>query len=700
MTNILPQHLADLRKSGLTDATITAAALFSETSVAKVKALLDTKAFSSRCLPCLVFPFTDAEGRNGYCRIRPDHPRQSGGKPVKYESPRGQPNQVYLPPGVPGVLEDASRELLLTEGEKKALAATQAGFPTIGLVGVFGWKAGKKETLLPALERIAWKGRHVFIVFDSDIATKPEVQDAESRLAAHLKARGAIVKVVRLPQGEPGPDGKPVKVGLDDWLVACQANGLDLPEQVRKLLDGAEEPTPPDGGKLKQAATEIDSVPEAATFIKLSEKDGVPRLRFWRGTWLLWRHGAYREVPPSEVRGELTEFLDRRFCRLTSSATSNVLDGLRAVARLAHDTEPPAWIGGNGPAWNPLDVVVCRNGMIDLTALTSGKPDFLRPATPRFFTMASVEYDFALDAPRPEAWLRFLDDLWADDPGSISALQEWIGYLLTPDTRHQKILLVIGPRRSGKGTIGRVVRSLIGPANVCGPTLASLGTNFGLWPLVGKSLAIVSDARLGGRTDSQIVVERLLSISGEDSLTCDRKNLEPITVKLPTRLMIFSNELPRLGDSSGALAGRMILLRLKQSFYGRENPELTDRLLTELPGILKWAVAGWKRLRDRGRFVQPTAADEMLAELHDLASPVGEFVRERCVIDVASRVLTSELHNEYKEWAESKGRAHIEDERGFGRLLRAAVPTVERSTARVDGVLRYFYHGIGISTAF
>ena len=131
-------------------------------------------------------------------------------------------------------------------------------------------------------------------------------------------------------------------------------------------------------------------------------------------------------------------------------------------------------------------------------------------------------------------------------------LQEWAGYCLTADTRQQKILLVIGPRRSGKGTIGRMLRALVGPANTAGPTLGSLGTPFGLWPLVGKSLGIVSDARLGRWTDSQVVVERLLSISGEDALTIDRKSLEPITVKLPTRLVIFSNELPRLGDLSGA----------------------------------------------------------------------------------------------------------------------------------------------------
>ena len=120
----------------------------------------------------MCFPFTAADGRNGYCRIKPDRPRQSGGKAVKYESPRGQPNQIYLPPGVADVLDDPQRELLITEGEKKSLCASQYGFPCVGLVGVFGWKAKGRESLLPALERVPWKGRAVYIGFDSDVAVK------------------------------------------------------------------------------------------------------------------------------------------------------------------------------------------------------------------------------------------------------------------------------------------------------------------------------------------------------------------------------------------------------------------------------------------------------------------------------------------------------------------------------------------------
>jgi putative DNA primase/helicase len=257
--------------------------------------------------------------------------------------------------------------------------------------------------------------------------------------------------------------------------------------------------------------------------------------------------------------------------------------------------------------------------------------------------------------------------------------------------------MIVGPKRSGKGTIGRVQRALVGKENFCGPTLASLGTNFGLWPLLGRSVAVISDARLGGRTDSQIVVERLLSISGEDALTVDRKNLEPVTAKLPTRIMILSNELPRLGDSSGALASRMIILRLRESFYGKEDPGLSDRLLTELPGILLWAVDGWRRLRERGYFVQPQGAMEMVSELEDLTSPTKEFLRDRCIVGPGHNVSRSSLYSAYQQWAEEKGRKHIEDEIGFGRNLRAAVPALGDSQPRINGQKVRHYEGVGLA---
>src|SRR5215472_14612033 len=67
-------------------------------------------------------------------------------------------------------------------------------------------------------------------------------------------------------------------------------------------------------------------------------------------------------------------------------------------------------------------------------------------------------------------------------------------------------------------------------------------------------------------------------------------------------------------DTSGALVGRLIVLVLVQSFFGREDPVLTTRLLTELPGILNWALVGYLRLRERGYFIQPASAREAVED--------------------------------------------------------------------------------------
>ena len=75
--------------------------------------------------------------------------------------------------------------------------------------------------------------------------------------------------------------------------------------------------------------------------------------------------------------------------------------------------------------------------------------------------------------------------------------------------------------------------------------------------------------------------------------------------------MLISNELPRLNYASGALASRMILLKLSRSWFGKEDTGLTGRLLKELPGILLWAIGGWQRLQQRGRFVQPESAAQL-----------------------------------------------------------------------------------------
>lgn len=681
-----PNHFRELSEgSGLSVDTIRAAKIFSESSFARLATLLNRKNYPRKNGAGLCYPYFDEAGTCVLVRAKPDNPPvDRRGRPTKYLQPTDAQNRLYVPSGARKAVETPRARLLITEGEKKCLKATQEGFATIGLPGVEGWHLKRSVRLIPDLERIDWKNREVFIVFDSDAVENEYVRAAEELLADALGKHGAKVKVVRLPVGPGG-----AKVGLDDYLVAHGPGAFD-----QRLAEG-EDPEKPTPAESKLAAGEMDPASEAELILESTKQDQLPRLQFWRGTFHWWKAGGYRELPRAEIRAKVIQQLNRSYYKLSASVVNNVLDQLQAQAILPFDVDPPAWLGSHPENWEPREIMSTRSGLVHLPSLVGGR-EYLIPPTPKFFTPIALNYAFDAEAPRPSAWLEFLDQLWGDDTESIDTLQEWFGLCLVADTSYQKILLIAGPKRSGKGTIARVQRQLVGPGNVAGPTLSSLATNFGLWPFIGKTLAVISDARLGGKTDTNIVVERLLSISGEDALTIDRKNLEPVTGKLETRIMILSNELPRLGDSSGALAGRMIVLQLRKSFYGREDRSLTGKLLEELPGILNWAILGWQRLNERGYFVQPSSADGLRGDLHDLSSPVSEFLRDRCEIGPAYHVPRRELYGAYVEWCEGAGRKHIEDAGGFGRALRAAAPAVGDSQRNVAGRKVRFYEGVGL----
>jgi putative DNA primase/helicase len=424
-------------------------------------------------------------------------------------------------------------------------------------------------------------------------------------------------------------------------------------------------------------------------------------MRHHRGVFYEWNGSSWPEAGDDKLRAQLYAFLDGCQCKVkvkdeyefrpvkpNSLMVGGVLDALRSAAHLDSTIGPPAWLDGaiDPPA---QEILACANGLLHLPTLR------LLPHSSNFFNLNALDYEFDRNAPPPRQWLAFLNQIWPEDPEAISTLQQIFGYLLTSDTGQQKALLMVGPKRSGKGTIARILSRLIGPHNFAAPTLASLGERFGLASLIGKSLAIISDARLSGRADQQVIVERLLSITGEDGQTIDRKyNPRPWTGKLPTRFVILTNELPKLGDASGALASRFVMLLMSKSFYGREDQGLTDKLLTELPGILNWSLAGWAALKRAGHFVQPASAKQALQQLEDLSSPTGAFVRERCEVGAAFSVSTSDVFNAWIEWCAGQRREHPGTVQSFGRDLDAAVPGLKIAQLGPRGERVRVYQGL------
>ncbi|MFY9656702.1 MAG: phage/plasmid primase, P4 family [Methylocystis sp.] len=378
---------------------------------------------------------------------------------------------------------------------------------------------------------------------------------------------------------------------------------------------------------------------------------GVPTLRRWRGDWYRWTGTHYAETGREELEAEVYGYLDGvngGKLNPTERDVNAVIHALKSRVLLPDEVEVGTWLDGDA-AWGKEAIICCKNGVLQLSNRRLWSHD------PRLFNLNAIETEYRPEARAPR-WLQFLLELWGSDEDDLSrnALQELFGLVLTDETKFQKGFIIVGPARSGKGTIARVLSNLLGPKNFCGPSLNQLSQQFGMQSLIGKKLAVVPDARLDNRANRSVITEKLLSIIGEDVQEINRKNREFWSGILRLRVMILSNELPDFKDDTGVIATRFVILQTMNSFLGREDPELTEKLKAELSGILNWALDGWERLAKRGKFVAP-GNGELNEELSSNASAVRAFVNEHCEFGDGFTVSIDTLYNAYRAWCEGNG---------------------------------------------
>lgn len=191
-------HLVDLRASGLNDETIRAAGVYSIRPCDLKLFFSARKGVPSTIKTALCFPYQGGE----FARIKLFPPL---GK-MKYSQPPKTSARLYLPFTV------SDGPLYICEGEKKTLAAHQAGLNAAGIGGLWNWLTNGEP--IDDLKLIEWDGRDVVIIPDSDVFQRYDLLRAVYALGRELRERGASVSVAGIPQlGQK-------KIGLDDYLVA------------------------------------------------------------------------------------------------------------------------------------------------------------------------------------------------------------------------------------------------------------------------------------------------------------------------------------------------------------------------------------------------------------------------------------------------------------------------------------------------
>lgn len=246
--NLATDLLSDkLESSGLTlkDAQILNIVYLSPTEVQALR-LSTSGSASSAATPAMKFnyhhpdgsPLSDWPGAKPFYRLR-YLGKQIGfqaqsKKPLRYVQEANTMPVAYYPQNYSWSTLSDDQPILITEGELKAAKACKEGFPCIGLGGVYNYRSyANGIDWLPSLDFISWLRRNVYIVFDSDYKTNPNVALALKALCDELQFQGAIPYVVTLPRVDLLA-GDSEKTGLDDFLVATG------PDALKELLSTAE----------------------------------------------------------------------------------------------------------------------------------------------------------------------------------------------------------------------------------------------------------------------------------------------------------------------------------------------------------------------------------------------------------------------------------------------------------------------------
>lgn len=167
-------------------------------------------------------------------------------KKKKMTCPSGEPPHAYLAPGKDWGTIPRGERIYIHESCIKAINGSDLGKYSVGLNGVWGWKAGKYGINLVEelrLDCIPWKFKDLkpVIVFDSGIRRNDNVAWAATSLASMLKdVTGQDATILKVPDspngGEWGFDDFRMNAGDTEALRFLESEGEKVDHSLKELM--------------------------------------------------------------------------------------------------------------------------------------------------------------------------------------------------------------------------------------------------------------------------------------------------------------------------------------------------------------------------------------------------------------------------------------------------------------------------------
>ena len=383
---------------------------------------------------------------------------------------------------------------------------------------------------------------------------------------------------------------------------------------------------------------------------------------------------------------EKEEMKKARFCMGWRTTVANT--GMM-IAKMEGVYTPISWFD------KPLDMLNVNNGVINLRTGELSPHD-----KAQLFTYC-LPVDYLPDEEAPKEWLGFLDSVGLSDD-VVSYLQIAVGYSLTGFTSEEVMFYLHGETRSGKGTFTEVINHMIGDLStgISMETFTSkrMGdtSKFDLAPLKMKRFVTASESTENGKLNPATIK----SVTGGDEIYCSFKRKDHFSYRPQFKIWLTSNFPVNVDVDDDAAWGRLRVIRFNNSFLGKEDKTLKDRLKEpkSLEKILKWAVDGardWFVLKTTG-LPLPKEVEAAVKEHRLLLDGIGQFIDQDCELGDAFFIEGKVLYKEYKAWAEDEGHYVVSRKKFTQSLSKKGILSKPQKVKKVN---KRGYVGIQMRTS-
>ena len=313
--------------------------------------------------------------------------------------------------------------------------------------------------------------------------------------------------------------------------------------------------------------------------------------------------------------------------------------------------------------FNKKNILNFPNGTLNLDTLE------LMPHSPDDLSTIQMTYDYDEKA-TCEKWLKFIYEVMSGDKRKIYLLQEAVGYVLFADCRLQKGFMLIGNGANGKSVFLSVLRQLFNPENCKSIEIAQLAKPFYAIQLKDKLANFCSELSSDFK-NGEAIFKKI--ISGNDAIYDSYKGKDGIEFVPRVKNFFACNSYITSNHIDYSILRRLVFIKFNECYdENRANPHLLQELLTELPGIMNWAIEGYKRLMKRGKFIPCRESDETLQDFLYSVSPVDAFIREELCTDRYGEYSLNELYIKYREWCTGAGH-HSMSKGAFRRVFMSNI---------------------------